>query len=166
MLETQHLRYGADLYLDLAHLSASEGRFDEAEGHLARAIQQASAAPSPAFGVLLHYNRGHLAARRGCWDHAIAELEQSLLLLARDDVRLPADEGRTRLELAAAYAARHARGDVARQRRELRAVRALFERLGASGYLERLRRPRGQRSEQGQRSVARTGAQAPRNAQG
>jgi class 3 adenylate cyclase/tetratricopeptide (TPR) repeat protein len=143
MWETHHLRFGADLYLDLAHLKATVGSLDEAERCVARAVKQAGPGASPAFRAVLHRCRGYLAARRGRWERAVVELEESLRLLGQDGVPFPVEEGRTRLELAAAYAGRGESEDAALSQQELQAARALFERVGATGYLERLKEPHG-----------------------
>jgi len=77
--ETQHSRFALWVYLDLAHLQATEGQFAAATG-LADG-QQRQGRSRTGFPGCMHRCQGYIQVRQGNWDAAIGALQSSLTCL-------------------------------------------------------------------------------------
>ena len=131
--DTQHLRFLPGVYLNLAHLSVAQGRCDEAGRYIKQALDAAGPKPSDAFLGIMHRCQGTLHGQRGNWNDAVVHLQDSLTLLER--VRIPAEVSKTCVSLGTAYASRNDEGDRGRACEQLLAALAIFQRIGAQGYL-------------------------------
>ena len=131
--DTQHLRFAAGICLDLGRLNATQGDFDEALKYIELALDAAGPEPSDAFLGLMHRCYGDLHGYRNNWDDAAAHLEESLMFLER--AKLPAEVGKTRLGLGAAYASRGEEDDRGRACEQLLAALLIFRQIAARGYV-------------------------------
>jgi tetratricopeptide (TPR) repeat protein len=131
--EMQQLRFIPQIYVDLARLSATRGEFDAASRYIELALEAAGPEPSDALLGLWHRCHAHMRGRLGEWDDAVAHLVASLDFLAR--TKLPAEVGRTRLDLGAAYASRNAEGDKGRAREQWLEALTIFRKIKARGYV-------------------------------
>lgn len=131
--DTQHLRFAARIYVDMACLKAAQGDFDEAWKHVQLAVDSAGPEPSDAFLGSTHRCYGYLHSRRSDWNDAVAHLEKGVKFFER--ANLPAEVGKTRLSLGAAYAGCGQEGDRERACGHLHAALSIFRQIGARGYL-------------------------------
>ncbi len=131
--ETQHLRFAPQIYLCMARLDAREGQFDKAQAKAQLALEYAGREPSDGFLGLWHRCCGILHSLEGRWEDAVSHLERSLEFLER--ANLPAEVGKTRLELGAAYANRGQEGDRGRACEQLLAAQETFHQIRARPYL-------------------------------
>jgi len=131
--EKQLQKFLPRIALGLAHLSVARGAFDEAKGHIQAALDGAGPDPSDVFLGLARRCQGDLNRRQGNWRDSIQHLQESLRLL--EGAMLPAEEGKTRLSLGTAYAARAEEGDTERACEQLIAAQAIFRQIEAVGRL-------------------------------
>jgi tetratricopeptide (TPR) repeat protein len=136
-LDTQHLRFVPWIYLDLACLNVSERAFGEAQRYIELAAQAAGPEPSDVFGGLWHRCFGYLQGCRGNGVDAVHHLEESLRLL--EGAKLPAEVGKTRLELGVAYASRGRKSDRGRACEQLLMALSVFQQLEAQGYVAQVK---------------------------
>jgi class 3 adenylate cyclase/tetratricopeptide (TPR) repeat protein len=132
MRDTQQLRFAPAIYLGLAQLDATLGRFDEAGGYLQRALEAAGPEPSDTLLGLVHRCYGHLFGRRSSWDDAVSHLEESLRFLERTSLLV--EVAKTRLSLGVAYGSRGEEGDRGRACEQLLAALSTFQQIEAVGY--------------------------------
>jgi class 3 adenylate cyclase/tetratricopeptide (TPR) repeat protein len=134
--ETQQSRFAPWLYLDLAHLEATDGQFGPAVRYLQMAQQAAGAQPTQVFLGWMHRCQGYIQARQGDWDAAISSLQSSLGYL--EGTHFPAEIARTRLSLGIAYRKRNQEGDGGRASEQLLAALSLFRQIQAGGYVRQV----------------------------
>jgi len=135
--DTQHLRFVPGIYLNLARLSVTQSRCDEARGCIELALAAAGPEPSEPFLGIVHRCYGDLHRCRRDWDDAVMHLEDSWAFLERAEI--PAEVGKTRLSLGIAYAERyaerHEEGDRGHACEQLIGALAIFRRMQARGYV-------------------------------
>jgi predicted ATPase/class 3 adenylate cyclase len=134
--EAQHSRFAPWVYLDLAHLQATEGQFAAAVGYLQMAQQAAGAQPAQFLLGCMHRCQGYIQAREGDWDAAVSTLQDSLSCV--ESTRLPAEIARTRLYLGIAYRRRNSEGDRGRAAEQLLTALSLFRHIQAGGYMRQV----------------------------
>jgi DNA-binding SARP family transcriptional activator len=134
--QTQHLRFAPQIYLCWARLNATQGRVDKAQASIRLALEYAGRDPSDGFLGLLHRCQGYVHSLQNNWDEAVVCLEDSLKFLERTN--LPAELGKTCLDLGTAYANRDEEGDRGRACEQLLAAQAIFQQIDAQAYLARV----------------------------
>ena len=134
--EAQHSRFAPWVYLDLAHLHATESQFAAANQYLQMAQQAAGAQPAQLFLGCMHRCQGYIQARQGNWDAAISALQNSLSCI--ESTHLPAEIARTRLILGIAYRHRNSEGDGGHAAEQLLAALSLFRQIQAGGFVRQV----------------------------
>lgn len=137
--DRQQVQFVSQIYLELAYLNATQtggdgdNRMDEAWKYVQLAKDSAGKEPSAAFMGLVHRCQGYVYGCQEHWNDAVTHLEKSLEFLGR--ANLPAEEGKTRLDLGITYASRDEKDDRGYAREQLLAAQSLFQRIEAKGYL-------------------------------
>ncbi len=134
--ETQHSRFAPWVYLDQAHLQATEGQFGAANRYLQMAQQAAGTQAAPVFLGRMRHCQGYVQMRQGNWDAAITALQSSLSCV--EGTHLLAEIARTRLDLGIAYRHRNSEGDGGRAAGQLLAALSLFRQIQAGGYIRQV----------------------------
>ncbi|MBN2392961.1 MAG: tetratricopeptide repeat protein [Anaerolineae bacterium] len=137
--DRQQVQFVSQIDLELAYLNATQAggdddnRMDDAWKYVQLAKDSAGKDPSAAFMGLVHRCQGYLYGCQNRWNDAVKHLEKSLKFL--EHANLPAEEGKTRLDLGVAYASRGEKDDREYACEQLRAARSLFQQIEAKGYL-------------------------------